>query len=60
MILQEMNGNGHWKRLPTATILVPTGDAVAAVEALTVQLLTAVASARPTATTILASALHFM
>ena len=61
MIFQEMNGNGHYNmQLPTAAILVPTGEAIATVQALTLQLLTAVTTTRPTATTILTSALHFM
>ena len=55
-----MNGNGHWKKLPTAAFLVPAGEAFTAIQALSFQLLTAMATTRPVPTTVLAYALYFM
>ena len=55
-----MNGNGHWKKLPAASFLVPTAEAVTAIQALAIQLPAAVTSTRPMPTSVLASALHFM
>ena len=55
-----MNGNGPWKRLPTVAFLVPTGEAVTAVQALVIQPLAVMTIARLTASTILVSVQHFM
>ena len=60
MILQEMNMNGHWKKLPTATILVPAGEAIAAIQALSFQPLTAMTIARLSATTVSVLGVHFI
>jgi len=46
------------RKLPTATILVPTEEAITTIQALTIQPLTAITTTRPMPTTILASALH--
>ena len=50
MILQEMNGNGHWKRLPTATVLVLAGEVATAAQDLVIQPLAAIMVARLIAT----------
>ena len=55
-----MNMNGHWKKLPTATILVPVGEAVTAVQALAIQPLTAFTIARLTATAVSVLGVHFI
>ena len=55
-----MNGNGHWKKLPGAAILVPAGEAIATVPALSIQSLAAMPIARLTATATSIFALHFM
>ena len=55
-----MSQNGHWKKLPTAASLVPTGEAFSTLQALTIQLLAALTTARPIPTTTLVSAQHFM
>ena len=55
-----MRQNGHWKKLPTATMLVPAGEVFTPVQALTFQPLAAMASARPIPTTTLVFAQHFM
>ena len=60
MILQEMNMNGHWKKLPTAAFLVPTGEAVTTVQALAIQPLTALTIARLSATSISVLGVHFI
>ena len=55
-----MNGNGHWKRLPAAPILVPTGEALATLQALAIQPLTAFTVARLAATSISVLGVHFI
>ena len=55
-----MNMNGHWKKLPTATFLVPAGEAITTVQALTVQPLTAMALARLAASTLAVLGVHFI
>ena len=52
--------NGHWKKLPAATIPVPTGEAFATIQALTIQPFTAVTVARLTATTLSVLGVHFI
>ena len=51
--------NGHWKKLPAA-ILVPLGEAVASIQALTIQPLTAITIARLSATTVSVLGVHFI
>ena len=60
MILQEVNGNGHQKKLPTAAVLVPTGEAVTAIQGPTIQVLTAITITRPTAAPTSALGGHFI
>ena len=60
MILQEMNMNGHWKKLPTASFLVPAWEAITAIQALTIQPLTALAVARLTAAAVSVLGVHFI
>ena len=55
-----MSQNGHWKKLPAAAFLVPAGEAIAAIQALAFQLLTALTATRPVPTASLVSAQHFM
>ena len=61
MILQEMNGNGHWKILSSPNILAPAGEAITLIQALSVQPLAAVAVARLTTTmTVSVLGVHFI
>ena len=60
MILQEMNMNGHWKKLPSTSILVPTGEAITAMQPLKIQPLTAMTLARLTATAVSVLGVHFI
>ena len=55
-----MNMNGHWKKLPTATFLVPTGEAIATMQALAVQPLAAIALARLAASALSVLGVHFI
>ena len=55
-----MKQNGHWKKLPSAAVLVPTGEAITTVQALTIQPLPALTSTRLIPATTLVFAPHFM
>ena len=60
MILQEMNGNGHYKILPTPTVLVAVGEAITSTTAV-IQLLIAVTLAQlSVAVTMLGYVHHFI
>ena len=54
-----MCGSGFWKTLPARMLLVPTGEAVTTVQALTTQPLVAVTTARPSAAVTSVSVSHF-
>lgn len=54
-----MYGSGLWKTLPTRIVLVPSGEAVATIQALAAQPLVAMATARPPATMASVSVSHF-
>ena len=60
MILQEMNMNGHWKKLPSAAVLVPAGEAVSTMQALAIQPLAAMAIPRLTAASVSVLGVHFI
>ena len=60
MILQEMNMNGHWKKLPTAAILVPAGEADTTIQALAIQPLTAISVARLASASMSVLGVHFI
>ena len=55
-----MRENGHWKILPTPSSLVPAGEAIATIQALTIQLHTAMTTAQPIPASTLVSAQRFM
>ena len=55
MIFQEMNGNGFWKNIMIAMILVLAVEEIIVIQAHIVQQLTEVTIAQQKATTVLAS-----